>query len=442
MLRILKWLFLVVLLLVVIALVGLPLLANTERGRKELAGVLGDALGRKVEISGLSVGLFWSSVKVQGFSLANPPGYPEGSLLLAHELGLDIGLRTILKGKIEGSVKGTGFDIRILQKGDGSNMDGLAKKQAERTDEGGGPDLHITVAIDNSALSIENLDTGEKLALQGVSLDLVLSNRDRQQDAAVKIKVGSIDRGAIRLRDLDIDAVKAGDRLALRSLTAKLAGAGTVAGKGSLETGGGNAWSIEFDATAVRIDQEIMPVVASMFPPAASAGGQFAGILEGKFKLEGKGLAWEAAKPTLKGGGDLRLKEMALPDTSLLAQLAELAGRSKGGFSLNDAGATFTLGDGWLSFSRLSASGDGIRHDFEGRVSLDGRLELTMDLSPLAKRYGGGSYAKIAQTVKKIPVRIGGSTASPRLEPPKLEDLAKSIDPGSLVDKLKEKLGR
>jgi hypothetical protein len=70
-----------------------------------------------------------------------------------------------------------------------------------------------------------------------------------------------------------------------------------------------------------------------------------------------------------------------------------------------------------------------------------------MDLMPLVKQFGGGKAYKDAQKyVDKIPVEIKGTSASPKLGAPKLEELAKGMlekkageELGGILDKIKKK---
>jgi hypothetical protein len=112
----------------------------------------------------------------------------------------------------------------------------------------------------------------------------------------------------------------------------------------------------------------------------------------------------------------------------VLARIAHLAGREEGAVSLNNAGAQFQIQKGWLEFQRLSASGEQVRYDLAGRASLTGELQLTMDLMPLVRRFGGGdTYRKVARYIDRLPMRIEGTTAKPQLKAPRADDLLKDV---------------
>jgi len=444
MFRILKWLFLIALVLAVATLFGLPLLANTEAGRKQLASSLGNALGREVRIGDLSVGLLFRSVRVDGLRISNPPGYPAVPFLEAGSIEFQIGLKQLIQGKIEGRAKGSRIHLLVQKTGGGTNLDGLggdARARREKPEGERGPELDLALELDDCDVVVEDLDRKEKVTVQGVSARFALSNREGQSAASLGIHVASIDRGALRMRDVDVQAVQSGDWLDLEKLKARIGDEGGISGKGRLQVRNGDAWNVDVAASGVRIDTQILPIVATMFPLAGAASDQVQGSFEGNFALEGRGLTWQAAKPTLKGGGDLRLHGMGLPATSILAQLASHVGRAQGAIQLNDAGATFTVGNGWLDFSRLSASGEEARYDLAGRISLDGALELNLDVLPLMKRYGGGGLAKYTDKLRKLPVRIGGTTAKPKFDGLDVADVVKNLDAGSLLDDAIKRVG-
>ncbi|MGH7163370.1 MAG: hypothetical protein ACREID_07785, partial [Planctomycetota bacterium] len=86
-----------------------------------------------------------------------------------------------------------------------------------------------------------------------------------------------------------------------------------------------------------------------------------------------------------------------------------------------------------------SGSAQEARYDLSGRVSLEGELDLRLDLMPLVKLFGGGAYREVSRFATKIPVRVGGTTAAPKLKAPRAADLARSVLGGLLEDKLSGK---
>jgi hypothetical protein len=81
-------------------------------------------------------------------------------------------------------------------------------------------------------------------------------------------------------------------------------------------------------------------------------------------------------------------------------------------------------------------------------VSLEGQLDLTMDLMPLVKTFGGGNtYKEVSKRVDKIPVGIKGTSSAPKFALPKAEELLKGVAQktaeeklGGLLEDLKKKV--
>ncbi len=432
--RLIKWFL--ILTIVIVGIVGfvLPLAANTDEGRSKVAEIVGDSVHRKVKIGGLKIGWFFTSVSIQDLDIANPEGFPEGSLVRAKSIDIDSSFKEILNKKVIGSVDGSELVVHIIKKGGKTNLDGMADANEEPDQDGsGGPDMDLSLDLANSKLIIEDLDKNEKIELEGVGLTMQFTNRKGQAATGLKLTVRSIERDTITVRDLNIDAAQVGDYLDLKSISALLPGDGKLNGSGKMRIRGGNDWNVKLKAKDVAIEKNMVPLVAGMFPMVASASDAINGNINADFTVKGNGLTWVAMRPTLDGTGAVSLNQLQLPAGSLLAQVASLAGRGDGAIDLNSAGANFNVQNGWVNFKRLSASGDKARYDFAGRVSLEGGLDLSMDLMPLVKTFGGGKlYSKIGNTIKELPVRIRGTTASPQIKAPKAEDLLKGAATGLL----------
>jgi hypothetical protein len=445
--RLVKWLFVLSVVLLLVVFVAVPLVLSTEKGRRQLESVLGRALGRDVAIGGLDVAPFYTSLKLQALSIANPEGYPAEPFLKAGALKLEASVGKALEGRVEGSFTGAGLELLIQRKGGGSNLDGLGGTRKPSGETGKVPDLDVALELTDSKLTIEDLDKGEKLVLEGVALWMRLSNRADVRSTGIRIRVDSLDKGGIRIRDLQLDAKEADGWLDLEKVEAHLAGQGELLGRGRLQFRGGDEWQLNLGAKGVKLDDDIMPIVGALYPLAAKAEGQADGQLDAAFEVRGHGLTWEAMKPTLLGTGQVTLTGLHLPAGSVIAKLGELAGRPPGAMQINDAGAEFRLDQGWIAFHRLSARTHEARYDLAGRVSLDGQLDLTMDLMPLVKLFGGGdAYREVSKRVDRIPIGIRGTSAKPQFALPKKEDLLRGVlektaqeELGGVLDKLKKK---
>jgi len=435
-LRIARRVFYLVVVLVLVVLFGGPWYLSSESGRTELTASLSKSLHRKVELGGLSVGFLFKSVALRDLRIANPEGFPEGALLEAGNIDVNIGIWVLLEGRVRGDATGDGLTLHIMQKGGKSNLDGLASGDDEKPDDqptGDGPNLSIDLALMNTRVILEDLDRGEKVIVDGVTVNLHLTNEGGETTSTLAVNIAAIDQPILRLSDIELNASMADGRVDVSTLAANLGSGGRVTGSGSLDAN--NNWNAALALESVTLDDKLQPLAAALFPPMATRASPMKGLLEGKFELSGRGLTWDAMKPTLAGTGKVKLNGLSLGADSLLGKLAGAVGRDKkGAMNLNSAGARFSIKEGWLHFNRLSARGDKARFDLGGEVSLDGKLDLTVDLKPLAVRYGGGDFEKYLGYVETLDFRIDGTTLAPRIRAPDLGNLAKK-GIGGLLDK-------
>jgi len=445
--KIVKWLFVLVVVMFLGIVLGGPYILSSEPGRKQIETGLTEALHRPVSIGKLDVGFLFRSIELKDLAIKNPEGYPPASLFKADSLKFDVGLGDAVEKKFTGSLKGDGLAVLFQRKGGTTNLDGIGSAKGGDTGEGKAPDLDLSLELTNSKVTIEDLDKNESLVLDGVGVWMQLTNRADRRTTGIKIKVDSIDRSGIHVRDLLLDAKESGGWLDLEKIEAHFAGQGQLNGTGRVQLQGGDAWQVKLVAQAVKLTDDLMPIVGSLYPLAAKAEGQADGQIDASFDVRGNGLTWEAMKPSLVGTGQVLLTGLQLPAGSVIAKLGEFAGRPAGGVQVKDAGASFGIGQGWIAFNRLSAETHEARYDLAGRVSLDGQLDLTMDLMPLVKQFGGGkAYKDVSKHVDKIPVQIKGTSAAPKFGLPKAEELAKGIlekkaEEGisDILDKIKKK---
>jgi hypothetical protein len=428
--KLIKILLGLVALAVLLVFVVAPLVFSTGAGREKLAAALSKALDRDVKIADLDVGLFWSPVEITGLRIANPEGYPEGALLDAEYLKMESSLKKLVGGTIRGGLTGRGVTVHVIKKDGGTNMDGMggAKKKREKEKDGEVPDLDLSLDLADGTFIIEDLDKPDRLQVDGVRTRARVTNMGGMKTADLELGIDAIDAASMRVRNLLLKSTLDGDDLVVPELSADLPGSGRLGGSGRMGMRKGGGWSADLALQKVSIDKDMMPFVGAVFPLAASAGGQLDGLLDARFKVSGNGLTWEKVKPGLVGEGQVTLSDLGLPSGSVVTQIAKLAGGGGDAVTFNQAGAAFAVRDGWLHFNRLSASGKKARYDLAGKVSLDGRMELALDLLPLVKTFGGGdTYAKVAKYAKKIPVRVEGLTTSPKIKAPTEKDLAESV---------------
>ena len=341
--RLIKWVLRLVILLFLVVFIVLPLVANTDAGREQLAKLMSKAFDRKVTIGDLSVKLFWRAIDIEDLRIANPEGFPEGAMIEAKELHMDASIGKLVGKTLKGGLSGRGLKLHIIKKNGKTNLDGFVSSKKNDAGKGEIPDMDLKLELEDGQLVIEDLDKGERLDVTGVSTSMRLTNMGDIATASLTITVASVDNRTLRIRDLVLDSKLQGDHLEITELSAILPGKGILGGSGRMRVRGGSDWALNLEMKNVGIDGDMMPFVASVYPLAATAGGHVDGTIDGVFELRGHGLTWEAIKPNLAGTGKVTISNLELPRESIVAQLIALAGGGSNALVFDRAGAQFRI---------------------------------------------------------------------------------------------------
>lgn len=404
-------------------------LVRSIDAKAQLERVLSDALGREVTIGALDVDPR-GHVALRDVDVANPPGFDGAPLLHAGELDIDVELSTLLDREVVGVVTVRAVDLHVVKQGGTTNLHGMFPKRG-----GGKPiDLHLDLAIHAAHVELEDRDRGESLALDGVDVRVLASNREGEQHGEGQVTIAAIGLHGVTMRDVSMRVLGDGERVAIEELRGTVGTAGTVTGSGSLFLGGDRGWQFELVAEQIDLASDVAPVVSTLYPPLASSieGTAATGFVAGSFTLSGNGLHWEQIEPTLAGKGRITLTDVVLPRESLLLAIAALAGREGESLTLTKVELELALADRWITLERVTSDAQSVAVPVTGRVSLSGELDLKVELMPLVQAFGGGAYAGAAKYTTSIPVRVRGTTRKPELAPPRAGDLAKGLLGGAL----------
>jgi len=401
---------------------------GSDDPRARLERALAQTLHRDVIIEGLEVD--GSRVALTGVTIGNPEGIAGAPLLIAPRIDLEVALEDLLDDEVSGVVRAEAVDLRIVKQNGVTNLLGPLKRGT-----GEHPlDLHVDLAIVASRLLLEDLDRGQSLALEGVGVRALLSNRDGSRTADATVTVDEVGLHGIPLRDVELHAKATDDRVEIDRLDGTLGRAGKVHGTGELFLQGERGWSFVVSASDVDLDGDVRPLVAALYPPLTATADATAaqGKLAADVELSGTGLHWEEIRPTLQGRGTLTLTDVTLPERSLLLDLAALAGRAPGPFTLSRGTVDAKVGSGWVELVRVTADTDAIPVPVTGRVSLQGELDLRVDLLPLVRVFGVGPYREVGKVAASIPVRVRGTVEHPEIAPPTASDVSRSLVGGAL----------
>jgi len=440
-LRWIKRLVLFLLLVAAVVLFGGPPFLSSDYGREKVEVALSKGLARDVSIGGLDVGFLFATLDASDVRMGNPAGFPEGDTVAVRSMRIECGLRDLFDGLVKGRVVGEGVDLTILKKGGRTTLDGLGGKGGGEKPEGKRPPLDLEVVLNDCDFTYRDLDTNEATSFEGIGVEAKLNDRQDASEGRVRVTMRELRRDPVVVRDLELDLHADGTVVVLDQARGTMAGGGTLSAQGELALDEAAQWKAKIDAGDVSIDGSLVPVVATFWPFAAAAGGKLEGVVNAGFDFTGRGVTWDAIRPTLSGTGDIRLAQLNLPQESVLAQVAQFVRRGEpAAVSMNDAGAEFRVAGGWVEFNRLSASGGERRYDLAGRVSLEGRLALRLDLMPLVKHLHDDTYKEIAKYTKELPVDVRGSTTEPKLAFPDLKALIAKAAQEQLTEKGKKEL--
>ncbi|MEM6997036.1 MAG: hypothetical protein AAF721_41415, partial [Myxococcota bacterium] len=193
-------------------------------------------------------------------------------------------------------------------------------------------------------------------------------------------------------------------------------------------------WEAELALTDAAIDADLVPIAVTVFPPIASLGKAVSeapdtdwGALSLSLAVQGTGIVWPDARKTVVGEGTVALDHVRIPAESLLARIAAMAGHQRDGLTLEHGSATFRVADEWVSLARVQSEGALLVPPVTGRVAMDGRLDLDVDLMPLVQAYGGGAFAAVRGVTSTIPIRVVGTVDEPEIKRPGAGSLAKGL---------------
>lgn len=437
--RILLWAGLAATLLVAAALWFLPDLLGGDTARRELERVLTDALGRPVTIESIEVARDSPRVELRGVAVGEIEPFAGSEVPLAQidELRLEVALQELLERRVVGTLTGSGVRLHVVRKDGVLNLSGLG-----RTDEpapGREPvNLDLDVELSDAHVTIEDLDRDETVELRDVDVRALLSNRSGDRDARLEVTVDELDLHGITVRDLVLRGTVNSEGWVVSQLRGRIGETGQIGGRGRLRphAADGPSWTAHVTANDVALDGPALEMVQRLFPPIAVAAGDgetaVTGRLSAQVDLEGTGLQWARVAESLAGSGEVTVNDVTVPPDALVLQVAALAGRPPGPWTLPHGRASFELADGWVRLHEVQTEEGGIDPKIAGRVSLSGELDLRVDLMPLVEAFGGGLYARAARFTTSIPVRIEGTIDAPKLRPPDPADVAKGIAGGLL----------
>lgn len=291
-------------------------------------------------------------------------------------------------------------------------------------------------------------------ALRDVKLDGSLAGS--RTTARLRSAAGSL-RGT-DYRDLAADLAVADGRVEIEKASLR-AWDGELSAAGTYDTGAAQPrFDVRTQVQKVRVEQ----LLAGRSPALARV---LSGELDTRLDLRGAGSSWDQIRPLLNGSGDLRLSDGLLREFNAVgdtlrafAALPQLTGSGLGRFvaahpqifgaedmAFRELVTALQIRDGWVNLPGflVGAKDYELRGERRGRLSLDGKLDLPLDvvLSPALSedalaaaaqlRYLRGPDGRVS-----LPVLLRGMPPVPTPDPQAVAALALKAGTGLLVEKL------
>lgn len=465
----------VIIVIVVTVLVGLvvivPLLLDVDRYRPQVARHIQEETGKPAEIRRLALTVFPTvSIRVDDFTLGNPPGFPEGYLLKARRIYavLDAGelwhRRVVVK-----SLELDELAINLLSDSRGRwNFESTAKqkttkKVAETASE---PPLFTLGVISKVKVARGQLTAANLLAsgrkgpnffeahdvsstLERVDLSAFVTSTSLAAPAILSLPPESVSTGGwvgalyaatpqsvpAAQGDLRADSLRFGSLQATRvkfkvrlfakqvffdDLTFDLYG-GHAVGALSFNFSGQNPRYI----TNARVSGVDM---ARLLEASPDARGKMTGKMEGNLKLSGEVVHSPDPLAGMRGTGQVSIRDGRLPSLQLnrnlstLARLGNLGPASGDPSSFSSMSADLNIANQRISSNKVVILGNGIEVNGSGSLSLAGAGSL--DYEGVAKLMAGQSAvtdllvnlsgATYADGKLTFPFTLGGTLQNPK----------------------------
>ena len=115
-------------------MVAVPYFVNVDRYREPIADAIAKQTGRKVTLGPIHARLFpGAGVTVSDLHVGNPPGFPDGDLLGAEQIGVNVALAPLLRGTIHvNSVEIVRPKLTILTDSSGKRVTTLSRHRNRR----------------------------------------------------------------------------------------------------------------------------------------------------------------------------------------------------------------------------------------------------------------------------------------------------------------------
>ncbi len=459
----------VIAVLIIAAAVLVPLLINVDRYRPQVVARLQQETGKPVAIGRLTLHIFPRvAIRVDDFSMGNPPGFPQGDFVKAREISAVVDAGALWDRRVV--IESLTLDdpvLNLLQDARGKwNFENPPEPPQPKGDADGGPSSFTLgviskVVISNAQLKAANLlssgregpayfqgqdvtlelqqvdlnafsssaslrmppaaDRGEWASLLAVWEPAVAYAADQKPPAAQ----GALAAKSLNFSNLQVTSVKSKLRLYPRQvffddLNFDLYD-GHAAGALDFNFAGRNPRY----STNAKLSGVNTAKLLAAFPQGR---GKMTGTMDGTIKLAGEIAHSDDPLTGMQGVGKVSVKNGRLPSLNLnknlmmLARLSNLGAAQGDPSSFSSMSSDFNIAGGRLTTNNISIIGNGVDIDGSGALTMAGAgsldyqgiAKLEAGQSPVSGLLGGLTGATMENGKLKLPFGIGGTMDNPR----------------------------
>ncbi len=367
-----KWLFIFVLLLVAVAAAAVflaPVLTDAVV-RPKVVEALRQSLNGEPAIRRLSYS-FFRGLEVEGIQIGNPPGFSAGACISVDRATAEPHLLALAQGRVilQNELRVVNPRILIEQNAKGElNLQRLPKEAAAgKKDDGQMPLIVASVLVEGLDIRVKTPALAQPVALSPIHLESRVEALDRPIAFTVKNADGSLD----------------------------VKGNAQIAQEGKLDLA----------KLKAELDYAISPALLAPLKPALGSLGpvkRFEGTLAGSGRVTFDGLARPAGKGQLTLDVPELAVEMSRAGTNVVQTLRP--GATQLAYEFKARGERQSDIDLSLTSPALTLALKGVATADPAAPSLDGEMNLAMDVATLAERFPG-----LLATGRKLQGRIAGS---------------------------------
>lgn len=370
-------------------------------------------------MAALDVG--WDRLTLHELTLSDP--WSEDPALRVERGEFEVRWSALWDGGLAGTLRAEQFSLQVRKRGRETNLHGIRRPSS------GKRPLDIMLMLSGGDVQIHDEDRGEDIGLEGVVLAGRVRRADAQRVVGLEARADAIVAHGLSVFDVSVALALDADGVELEHLEARL-GEGTVVADGRLTFDAVSAWSARLEAEDIALRDELLPIVVAVFPGAAgvtrSPEGRIAGTLSLTAEVEGAGLTRSSILQGLAGQLSVELDDVVLPRETAVVRIAALLGRAPEPLALDALAIEASISGPWVRVDSVRSGGLPIDLPFEGRVALDGRLELELDVLPLVRGLPlAHDWARKYTTT--LPVRLEGTTAEPVIRAPSAATVARAV---------------